>query len=120
MTDRPAVLRLAEDYMMIGRQFYQNNGLTRTNAETILRAEAYSVATVIVGGGVEAYSFFDTALQQAINDITEMKAKANGRDRHAASETDRDNRTAPKPKRAAHAVGHAEQGARVRRKRRSP
>ena len=80
MTDRAAVIKLAEQHMLITRQFYQQHGYERGNVETVLTAQAYAIATTIVGTKGEAWPFFDQALQRAIDDMQSIRETGRGKD----------------------------------------
>jgi len=77
MIDRAAVMKLAEGYMLVTRQFYQNHGFNRDNVLIALSAESYSIATLIHGSKGEARPFFDAALAQALTDVSRLQ-EANG------------------------------------------
>lgn len=74
--DNRTVIKLAEQFMQVRREFFRLHGSNRENAILSLRAEAYSIATVIVGSGGEARVYFDAALARSIADIEGLKDNA--------------------------------------------
>ena len=68
-----AKIKLAERYMRATAQFYRANGRTQESAILALQAQAYSIATIIVGSRGRARVYFDAALARAIADVEGLR-----------------------------------------------